>query len=86
MNQLIEGALVLCTVKKVEKTTVFVEIEGNGEGSMVFSEVAAGRIRNLRDHISPNKKIEIFSLPDQKLIETLQFKEREIKSRETIHC
>ena len=57
MNQLIEGALVLCTVKKVEKTTVFVEIEGNGEGSMVFSEVAAGRIRNLRDHISPNKKI-----------------------------
>ena len=29
-------------------------------------------------------KIEIFSLPEQKLIETLQFKEREIKSRETI--
>ena len=55
--ELIEGSLVLCTVKKIEKTTVFLEIEGNGEGSMVLSEVAAGRIRNLRDHVAPNRRI-----------------------------
>ncbi len=55
--ELNEGALVLCTVKKIEKTTVFLNIEGNGEGSMVLSEVAAGRIRNLRDYIAPNRKI-----------------------------
>ncbi len=55
--ELNEGALVLCTVKKIEKTTVFVNIEGNGEGSMVLSEVAAGRIRNLRDYVAPNRKL-----------------------------
>ena len=55
--ELIEGSLVLCTVKKIEKTTVFLEIEGNGEGSMVLSEVAAGRIRNLRDYVAPNRRI-----------------------------
>ena len=55
--ELNEGALVLCTVKKIEKTTIFLDIEGNGEGSMVLSEVAAGRIRNLREYVFPNKKI-----------------------------
>lgn len=52
-----EDDLVLCTVKKIEGTTVFVTIEDNGEGSIVMSEIAAGRIRNLRDYVSPNKKI-----------------------------
>jgi translation initiation factor 2 alpha subunit (eIF-2alpha) len=51
------GDVVLCTVKKIEKTTVFLQIEGNGEGSMVLSEVAAGRIRNLRQHVALNKKV-----------------------------
>lgn len=55
--EITEGSLVLCTVKKIEKTTIFLEIEGNGEGSMHLSEVAAGRIRNLRDYVFPNKKI-----------------------------
>ena len=57
MEHLTEGAVVLCTVKKIEKTTIFLEIEGNGEGSLVLSEVAAGRIRNLREYVTPNKKI-----------------------------
>jgi len=52
-----ENDVVLCTVKKIEGTTVFVEIEGDGEGSIVFSEIAAGRIRNLREYVAPNKKI-----------------------------
>jgi len=49
--------LVLCTVKKIEGTTVFVDIENNGQGSIVMSEIAAGRIRNIREYVFPNKKI-----------------------------
>ena len=52
-----EDDIVLCTVKRIEKTTVFLEIEENGEGSMNFSEVSPGRIRNIRNFIAPNKKV-----------------------------
>jgi len=51
------GDIVLCTVDRIVGTTVFVDIEGDGEGSIVFSEVAPGRIRNIRDYIVPKKKI-----------------------------
>ncbi len=52
-----EEDVILCTVKKIEGTTVFLNIEGNGEGSMIFSEVSPGRIRNIRDFVSVGKKI-----------------------------
>jgi len=52
-----EDDVLLCTVKKIEGTTVFVETEEEEKGSILMSEVAAGRIRNLRDFVSPNKKI-----------------------------
>ena len=55
--ELKEDDIVMCTVKKIEGTTVFVEIENNGEGSIVMSEIAAGRIRNIRDYVSQGKKI-----------------------------
>lgn len=55
--ELIEKSVVLCTVKKIEKTNIFLDIEDNGEGIMVLSEIAAGRIRNLREYVSLNKKI-----------------------------
>src|SRR3989344_7401168 len=51
------GDIVLCTVDRIVGTTVFVHIEGHGEGSIVFSEVAPGRIRNIRDYVVPKKKI-----------------------------
>ena len=51
------GDVVFCTVDRIVGTTVFVNIEGNGEGSIVFSEVAPGRIRNIRDYVVPKKKI-----------------------------
>ena len=51
------GDIVLCTVDRIVGTTVFVRIEGNGEGSIVTSEIAPGRIRNLRDYVVPKKKI-----------------------------
>ena len=52
-----EGEIIFCTVNKIVGTTVFVSIDGNGDGSLSFSEVAAGRIRNIRDYIVPKKKI-----------------------------
>ncbi len=55
--ELEEGDVVLCTVDRIIGTTVFVQIEGDGEGSIVTSEIAAGRIRNLRDYVVPKKKI-----------------------------
>ena len=52
-----EGDIVLCTVEKIEGTIVFVKIKGNGEGSIITSEIAPGRIRNLRNYVVPKKKI-----------------------------
>ena len=52
-----EEDIVLCTVTKIEGTTVFVNIEGNGQGTIIFPEIAAGRIRNIREYVVPNKKI-----------------------------
>ncbi|PIN90384.1 hypothetical protein COU57_03625 [Candidatus Pacearchaeota archaeon CG10_big_fil_rev_8_21_14_0_10_32_14] len=52
-----EGDVILCTVDRIVGTTVFVTIEGNGEGSIVVSEISPGRIRNLRDFVVPKKKI-----------------------------
>lgn len=52
-----EGDVVLCTVEKIEGITVFVTIQKGGTGSIVTSEIAPGRIRNLRDYVVPNKKI-----------------------------
>jgi len=53
-----EGDLVLCTVEKIVGTIVFVNIDGEKkQGSIVLSEIAPGRIRNLRDYVVPKKKI-----------------------------
>ena len=52
-----EDDIVMCTVKKIEGAAVFVDLEENGEGSIMMSEIAAGRIRNIRDYVSPGKKI-----------------------------
>lgn len=51
------GDVVLCTVDRIQKTAVFVHIEDNGEGSIILSEIAPGRIRNLRAYVVPKKKI-----------------------------
>lgn len=57
MTSLEEGQIVMCTVEKIVGTTVFVKIEGDGDGTIITSEIAPGRIRNLRDYVVPNKKI-----------------------------
>ncbi len=57
MTNIKEEDVVLCTVKRIDGATVTVDIEGDGEGNIVMSEVSAGRIRNIRDFVSMNKKI-----------------------------
>ncbi len=52
-----EEDIVLCTVKKIEGMSVFLELEDGTQASMSFSEVAAGRIRNIREFVVPNKKV-----------------------------
>ncbi len=52
-----EDDLVLCIVKRIEKTIVFLDIDGYGSGSMALSEVSPGRIRNIREFVSLNKKV-----------------------------
>lgn len=47
----------MCTVDRIVGTIVFVKIEGVGEGSITFSEIAPGRIRNIRDYVVPKKRI-----------------------------
>ncbi|MBT3405464.1 hypothetical protein HN832_00825 [archaeon] len=49
--------IVLCTVDRIMGTIVFVKIDNHGEGSIVLSEIAPGRIRNLRDYVVPKKQI-----------------------------
>ncbi|MEM3091502.1 MAG: hypothetical protein QXU39_02510 [Candidatus Pacearchaeota archaeon] len=53
------GDIVLCTVDRIVGTNVFVKIDslGGKEGFIVFSEIAPGRIRNIRDYVVPQKKI-----------------------------
>jgi len=56
-TELEEGDIVLCTVDKIVRTNVFVHIEGHGEGTIILSEIAPGRIRNIRNYVVPKKKI-----------------------------
>ena len=56
-QQLEEGQIILCTVERIIGTTVFCKIEGNGEGTLIPTEISPGRIRNLRQFVFPGKKI-----------------------------
>ncbi|HLD02675.1 MAG TPA: S1 RNA-binding domain-containing protein [Candidatus Nanoarchaeia archaeon] len=54
-----ENEIVLCTVDKVLKNSIFIRIdEYDGmEGLIHISEIAPGRIRNIRDYVKEGKKI-----------------------------
>ena len=55
-----EGDLILCTIERIDNTIVFVKMFSEGkeiDGSITTSEIAPGRIRNLRDYVVPKKKI-----------------------------
>jgi translation initiation factor 2 alpha subunit (eIF-2alpha) len=67
MEKYQEGDIILCKVKNIDRTTVFVETLDGENGSIVLSEIAPGRIRNLRDYVVPNKIIacKILSIRDK---------------------
>jgi len=52
------GEVLICTVKRVLPDSVFVELDEYGKEAMIhISEVAPGRIRNIRDYVKENKKV-----------------------------
>ena len=54
----VEDELVFCTVNSVQSHSVFVKLEEYGIGGMIhISEVAPGRIRNIRDYVVENKPV-----------------------------
>jgi translation initiation factor 2 alpha subunit (eIF-2alpha) len=57
MENLEPGDLVIGIVDRIVGTVVFVKLDEKTEGSIVLSEIAPGRIRNLREYVVPNKKI-----------------------------
>jgi translation initiation factor 2 alpha subunit (eIF-2alpha) len=58
MIDLKEGNLVLCVVERISGTTIFVKIDDIAkEGTIITSEIAPGRIRNIRDYVVPGKRI-----------------------------
>jgi len=53
-----QGDLVLCTVTKIYHNSVFVTLDEYGKSGMIhISEISPGRIRNIRDYVTVNKKI-----------------------------
>ena len=53
-----ESDLVLCTVTSVQFHSVFVDIDEYGKDGMIhISEIAPGRIRNIRDFVKEGKKV-----------------------------
>ncbi|RME54704.1 translation initiation factor IF-2 subunit alpha [Candidatus Woesearchaeota archaeon] len=54
-----EGDLVLCTVKKISYHSIFVDLdEYEKQDAMIhISEVAPGRIRNIRDYVTEGRKL-----------------------------
>ena len=53
-----EGELVLCTITKIFHHSVFANLDEFGKQGMIYiSEVAPGRIRNLRDYVVENKNM-----------------------------
>ena len=52
-----EGDLILCKVKEVTNTITFVEMPNGQEGTIISSEIAAGRIKLMRQYVVPNKQI-----------------------------
>lgn len=53
-----EEEVVLCTVTKIFPSTVFCNLDEYGkEGVIPISEIAPGRIRNIRDYVKEGKKV-----------------------------
>lgn len=54
-----ENSIILCTVKKILFHSIFVDLDEyeHQEGMIHISEIAPGRIRNIRDYVIEGKKL-----------------------------
>ena len=53
-----ENEIIMCTVKKILYNSIFADLDQyNKEGIIHISEIAPGRIRNIRDYVRDGKKI-----------------------------
>lgn len=52
-----EGDIIIGIVDKIVGISVFVKLDSGKEGVLMISEVAPGRIRNIRDYVNPGQKI-----------------------------
>lgn len=57
MSEYKMGDIVNCKVIAIEQAAVIVETDKGAKGSIAMSEVAAGRIRNIREYVIINKQI-----------------------------
>jgi len=77
-----EKQIVLCTVTKIIGTVVFVNLDDyNIEGTIVFSEIAPGRIRNIREYAFPGKKIVCKVLQIRPQVVELSFRRVKVNER-----
>ncbi|MBW2987911.1 hypothetical protein DRJ48_00090 [Candidatus Woesearchaeota archaeon] len=78
-----EGELLLCEVKKVHFHSVFVKIlEYRIEGMIHISEIAPGRIRNIRDYVREGKYIVCKALRVNKEKRQVDLSLRRVNERE----
>jgi translation initiation factor 2 subunit 1 len=53
-----DSEIVMCTVTNIQYSSVFATIDEYGVSGMIhISEIAAGRIRNIRDYVKEGKKV-----------------------------
>lgn len=79
-----EGDMVLCTVEQILGTTVFVKLDDYGKsGVIATSEIAPGRIRNIRDYVIPNKKIVCKILKVDELKGHIELSLRRVSQKDT---
>lgn len=78
-----EDEVLFCTVNKIVGTSVFVKLENyNKEGVISFSEVAPGRIRNIRDYIKIGQRIVCKVLRVDKVKAHIDLSLRRVSSKE----
>src|SRR3989344_566394 len=80
------GELILCTVKKILPHSVFVSIDEyeNKEGMIHISEIAPGRIRNLRDFVKEDKRIVCKVLDINRVTNNIDLSLRRVPSTEMV--
>ena len=79
-----EDEIVLCTVSsRIFPTTVFCTLENGSEGVIPISEIAPGRIRNIRDYVKEGKRVicKVLKVDEEKGHITLSLRRVTLKDR-----